>query len=213
MLDARQEAVIDNELRVRAALRELGLTPEILNGALGAGPAGAAMCTGITHPISGERPCGVRDCPIPARTVDTEGWRRDDADNLPTVVRADGALGIAVARGNCDTGKADGRPTTQYAKGPTTSQAIERNAYLPSTHPREIRSRRGRRCGCCCTTARPSSCAPSSRSRWRSKSRDTSRPGERDSFLLRSISTLPCFAWTKILWRRSGDQTTLNERR
>ena len=131
MLDAREETVIENELRVRAALRELGLTLEILNRALEEGLAGAALCT-ANHPPNfrgttmwAETVRSLREQLIP------EGWRRDDADNLPTVVRRDGALGIAVARGNSDTGKADGRPTTQYARGPTTSQAVERNTYLP----------------------------------------------------------------------------------
>ena len=131
MFDARRTAVIEKEWRVQATLRELGVTPEILKSALEAGLARAELCT-PNHPpnfpgttLWAEAVRSLRDQLVP------QGWHPNDAANFPTVVRDDGALGIAVARGNADTGRAEGRPTTRHARGPITHQAVERNAYLP----------------------------------------------------------------------------------
>ena len=131
MLDARQAVNFENELNVRAALRELGLTPEVLEEALKAGLGAAALCT-ANHPP------GFPGIAMWAETIASlgeqlilQGWRRDDRENYSTVVHNDGILGIAVASGTADTGRANGRPTTRHAKGPVTHQAVERNAYLP----------------------------------------------------------------------------------
>ena len=134
MLDARQAVVFENELKVRAALRELNLIPDVLEGALRAGLGAAALCT-ASHPP------GFPGIAMWAETIASlgeqlipEGWRRDDRENYSTVVHNDGTLGIAVASGTSDTGRVNRHPTTRHAKGPVTQLAVERNAYLPFEH-------------------------------------------------------------------------------
>lgn len=134
MLDARQAVVFENELKVRAALRELDLTPGVLENALRAGLNAAALCT-ANHPP------GFPGIAMWAETIASlgeqlipEGWHRDDRENYSTVVHNAAMLGIAVASGTPDTGRANRQPTTRHAKGPVTHQAVERNAYLPFDH-------------------------------------------------------------------------------
>ena len=132
--------VVTDESEVQAALQERGLTLAILCGALEAGAAAAALCTPHHPPIYrgltrwGEIVRSLRDQLGPA------GWYPDDANNFSTVVRDDGALAIAVASGNADTGKADGHPTTQHAKGPVMHQCIETNLCLPFDPPPQDQS-------------------------------------------------------------------------
>ena len=131
MLDARRVVVIENELRVEAALRELELTPEVLRIALEAGYAAAALCTPNHPPNFGGMTMWAETVRSLREQLILAGWHRDDTGNFSTVVNGDGALGIAVASGNVDTGQADRHPTTRYPKGAVTHQAVERNAYLP----------------------------------------------------------------------------------
>lgn len=139
MLDARLVVVIENDLRVEAALREIELTPEVFRIALEAGHSGAALCTPNHPPNFGGMTMWAETVRSLREQLIRAGWRRDDAGNFSTVVNKDGALGIAVASGNADTGQADGHPTTRYPKGPVTHQAVERNAYLPFAHlPKDL---------------------------------------------------------------------------
>ena len=73
MLDARQAVVFENELRVRAALRELHLTPALLENALRTGLGAAALCT-ANHPprFPGNRDVG-RDYRIVGGAADPGG--------------------------------------------------------------------------------------------------------------------------------------------
>lgn len=130
MPDVHLEVVTD-ESEVEGALQERGISLEILHAALEAGASASALCT-PNHPRIyrglarwGETVRSLRDQLAPA------GWEPEEADNFPTVVRGDGALAIAVASGNADTGKADGHPTTRHAKGPVMHQCVETNLYLP----------------------------------------------------------------------------------
>ena len=134
-MDARQAEVVENELKVRAALRELDLRPEVLEDTLKAGLGTAALCT-ANHPPSFS---GITMWAETTKTLREqlaqEGWRRDDRENFSTVIHKDGTLGIAVVSGTADTGRANGHPTTRYGRGPVTHQAVERNAaYLPFDH-------------------------------------------------------------------------------
>ena len=131
MLNARRVVAIEDGWRVRAALRDLELTPEILRSALEAGHAATALCTANHPPNFGGLAMWANSVCSLREQLATAGWYRDDTDNFSTVVREDGALGIAVASGNADTGRVDGRPATRHAKGPITHQAVERNAFLP----------------------------------------------------------------------------------
>ena len=141
-----------------------------------AGLGAAALCT-ANHPP------GFPGIAMWAETIASlgeqliaEGWRRDDRENYSTVVHNDGTLGIAVASGTPDTGRANRQPTTRHAKGPShTRQSRETRTY-PLTIFRRIRTPQ-HRSGCCCTTGQTRSFDPSCRSPWRSTSQDTSRLG------------------------------------
>ena len=139
MLDARRVIAVEDDWRVRAALRDLDLTPETLRGALEAGHAAAAACTPNHPPNFGGIAMWAETVRSLREQLAAEGWYRDDADNFSTVVRKDGALGIAVASGNADTGKVNGHPATRHSKGPITHQVVERNAFLPfKDMPKEL---------------------------------------------------------------------------
>lgn len=134
MIDARQAVAVENALTVRAALREIDLTPAVLQEALKAGLAAVALCT-ANHPP------GYRGIVMWAEAIASlgeqlapEGWHRDDRENYSTVLHNGGTLGIAVAAGTADTGRANGQPSTRHAKGPVTHQVVERNAFLPFDH-------------------------------------------------------------------------------
>jgi hypothetical protein len=131
----RSRALVINEpLEVATRLRALGLTLEILHGSLQAGLAAAALCT-ANHPSNfpglslwGEAVRWLREMLIPL------GWRRDDSFNLPTVVRGDDEMAIAVVRGDVATGNPKGNPSTQYARGTVMIRRVQSNGVLPYDH-------------------------------------------------------------------------------
>lgn len=135
MANSQRVVVVSKPLRVQAFLRdELGLTPEILRGGLEEGIAAAALCTRHHPPNFG----GLRLWAEAVRSLRDQlaplGWHRDDSFNYSTVVRDDGALGIAVARGDAGTGIDDRHPTTQHSKGAVTQRTVQHNAFLPYDH-------------------------------------------------------------------------------
>lgn len=131
-----KRAVVRAGILAEARLAELGPAGEVLRDSLRAGLAASAL-TDANHPPNyagtvfwAETVRALRDALIP------EGWRRDNSGGFATVVRPDGLLAIAVARGNESTGEPDPRisPTTQYARGPVTERAVSRNRVLPFEH-------------------------------------------------------------------------------
>lgn len=111
----------------RNRLEELGLTVDILHDAVGAGELARSNCTrndppGIPGILAwGRTVRALREFLVP------EGWIANDDGNFSTVVSPDGALAIAVATGNEDTGAHDAAPSTKYPKGPRTRAAVEQN--------------------------------------------------------------------------------------
>lgn len=131
MANRQSRIVISDPDKAERRLRELGLTTAILIAALQAGLAAAALCT-ANHPTNfggltlwAEATRWLRENLIP------EGWRRDDSYNLPTVVRGDNGMAIAIVRGDEATGNAKGKPTTQYPRGTIMIERVELNRVLP----------------------------------------------------------------------------------
>ena len=134
MASSSKASVITEPQRVAARLRELGVSQEILHGALHAGIAASALTT-LNHPpnfggtsLWAEAVRWLRETLIP------KGWRRDNSYNFPTVVNSSDTVAIAIARGDEGTGDPDAVPSTQYSRGSIMVRAIERNAFLPYEH-------------------------------------------------------------------------------
>ena len=127
--------VIFEPVRVTLRLGELGLTDGLLRESLNKGLAAHRKCHEY-HPTSypgivmwGESVRWLRD-----GLVRTGDWRCDDTFNLPTVMKIDGSMAIAVVRGDSNTGNPDLTPSTQYARGVSTQVRVEVNRVLPFDH-------------------------------------------------------------------------------
>jgi hypothetical protein len=122
--------VVSDPIDVYARLAELQLRSETLTAALTAGAAAAALCTANHPPIFGGLSFWADAVRALRDQLMAEGWTRDDSRNYSTVVRSDGMLAIAIARGDEWTGRADapyGHPSTEHPKGAATQLAVERN--------------------------------------------------------------------------------------
>lgn len=119
--------VIDSPQESAPRLSELGLERDDLVGALRLGLAAASSCTkhdpqnaaGFMQWSRTVR--GLRDTLVP------RGWRAVSSRNYPTVVSPDGAIAIAVAAGDHNTGIAGAIPSTRSPKGPATKDAVSLN--------------------------------------------------------------------------------------
>src|SRR4051794_13194032 len=102
-MSAQPRAISETD-DVARRLEELGLTAEVLLDALQAGAGAAALITTDYPPnyaglaFWGEAVRGLR---VGLRDP---GWRKDDSFNFSTVVRGDGAVAVAIARGDAATG-------------------------------------------------------------------------------------------------------------
>ena len=109
-------------------LAELGLTEDQLRESIFAGELHRRRCT-KNHPPSyaGIGAWAETVCRL-GEIKKEEGWSRRDPSNLSLVVSPDGAMAIAVATGDYQTGRADGpEPRTKYPKGSTVAEAVEEN--------------------------------------------------------------------------------------
>jgi hypothetical protein len=121
------------ELRLRA----LGLRGEHLRGALEDAVGSANLCS-EDHPLNfpgltlwGD---GVRSLRVRLRHAEElkqHSWRRDNSGGLPTVVRGDGGMAIALVRGDEGTGNPDVDPSTEHPRGAVTIGRVLRNGVLP----------------------------------------------------------------------------------
>jgi hypothetical protein len=133
---AKRITVVSEPTRVELRLRELGLSREYLLDSLSDGLASAALCS-VLHPTNfagltlwAEAIRSLRD-----RLITKEGWRSDNAYNLPTVVRSDHGMAIAVVRGGEGTGDPKAKNvSTQYPRGPVMMGRVEINGVLPYDH-------------------------------------------------------------------------------
>jgi hypothetical protein len=131
MTNPQTKIVVSDPDEAEIRLRAMGLTEAILHSALRSGIAGAALCT-LNHPTNfggltfwAEATRWLRETLIP------EGWRRDNSYGLPTVVRGDEGLAIAVVRGDKGTGNPKANPTTQHPRGTVVISRVEQNGILP----------------------------------------------------------------------------------
>jgi len=109
------------------ALKQLGLTPEILIEAIRRGEIARDRCTANDPPNApgfyawAETVRALRDILMPQR------WMRNDDANYSRVVNADKTIAIAVVTGDDGTGIRDASPKTKYPKGPATQAAVFSN--------------------------------------------------------------------------------------
>ncbi|MGO0603681.1 hypothetical protein [Brevibacterium linens] len=66
------------------------------------------------------------------RSLAAHGWRVQNPNNSPRIVRPDGGLAIAVVSGNHNTGNPNREPSNAHALGPTVDKSVLRN------HTREV---------------------------------------------------------------------------
>jgi len=108
-------------------LAGLGLEESLLIQSVQAGFSAWASCT-ENHPPSSP---GYYAWAETVRTLREQlaplGWSRLNEANLPLVVNQDGTIAISVSTGNENTGRTDGNPCTNSAKGPRTAGVIQVN--------------------------------------------------------------------------------------
>lgn len=124
-----QSVVVQFE-HVQSRLAELELTEGVLREALTLAHSFAVRCT-PNHPLIypglvmwAETIKALRDLLRP------EGWHSQDGGTYDRVIRADGAIGIAVASGNEAVGIPNMEPTNKSPKGRNTAAAVETNRQL-----------------------------------------------------------------------------------
>jgi len=112
-------------------LDELGTSEAILHAAAAYGSAYSAECTANDPPTArgfilwSKTVRGVRDGHADL------GWVRNQKDRCyPITIHPDGKWAIAVAGGDEDTGKEDGRPSTRSTKGRSTKEAVHMNQQV-----------------------------------------------------------------------------------
>ncbi len=134
------QELLTDPVDVHARLYELQVSEECLTGAISAGLAAKASCTG-NHPTNfhglamwAEIVRRLRDTLLP------QGWTSANSRGLPLVVRGDGLIAIAVASGDEGTGSLEDSviPSTRHPKGIATMEVVGRNQLLPFEHIPEL---------------------------------------------------------------------------
>lgn len=111
-------------------LAELGLSVEVVERVVRRADADASMCTAFDPPIMegltrwGRTNRYLREELVPA------GWLFDNPRNLPRTIHPTGEFAIVATTGDELTGLAELLPTTKYAKGYATAEAVEINGQL-----------------------------------------------------------------------------------
>ncbi len=111
-------------------LAELGLRVEQIERVVRRADADASMCTAFDPPIMegltrwGRTNRYLREELVPA------GWLFDNPRNLPRTIHPSGDFAIVATTGDDLTGLAELLPTTKYAKGYATAEAVGINGQL-----------------------------------------------------------------------------------
>lgn len=132
---AQKNIVISNPDLVEIRLRQLGLGGrQVPIDSLSTGLAARALCS-QNHPRNWPGLVFWAETTRALRGLLKEhGWRKDDSDGLPTVVRGDDAMAVAVVRGDDGTGLENAVPSSQYPRGTATIERVAKNVYLPYEH-------------------------------------------------------------------------------
>jgi len=115
-------------------LAELGLNVEMIERAVRRADAEASMCTAFDPPImEGLLRWGKTNRYLREELAGA-GWRFDNPRNLPRTIHPSGEFAIVATTGDDLTGLAglteEVLPTTKYAKGYATAEAVARNGQL-----------------------------------------------------------------------------------
>ena len=134
------QTLLTDPVDIHARLYELELSEEDLIGAISAGLAAKASCTGNHPPIFHGLTMWAEIVRRLRDTLGPHGWTSVDCKGLPLVVRGDGLVAIAVASGDEGTGSVEDSvvPSTRHPKGTATLEVIERNQLLPFDHIPEV---------------------------------------------------------------------------
>ena len=123
--------VVEDPFEVEARLRKLGVSAEELREPVRLGLSARASCTENDPPMFP----GLLQFAVIVRTIRElkarDGWTRNDYKNFSTVVRPDGQVAIAIARGDDGTGNREAAVSTKYPKGVATLEAVQQNLSLP----------------------------------------------------------------------------------
>lgn len=123
------EDIVTDRARVTTALADLGLTDQILTGAVAAGITEASRTTlndpktafGYIFWQSAVR--FIRE----SLTSDGNDWERRDRRGFPTILNPRREIAIGVSSGDASVGLPDKEPRTRNSKGPEIEAIIMRN--------------------------------------------------------------------------------------
>ena len=126
-----KQTVISDPIDVRTRLAELGLTVEVLTESILAGELASNSCTPNDPPSVPGFMFWARIVRALRENTVTDGFVRSDERNFSIVISPDRSYSIAVSTGDEATGDPSSpSPSTKYAKGPLTVEAVERNGQL-----------------------------------------------------------------------------------
>lgn len=113
-------------------LHELGLSHELIEGAVLRGFVARQSCTPLDPPSYpgivqwGRTHRGMRELAVP------QEWTADDSRNYSCIVSPDRSTAVTVATGNENTGVhgASEEPRTKYRRGPQTAARVDTNVHI-----------------------------------------------------------------------------------
>jgi hypothetical protein len=111
-------------------LAELGLSVEMVERVVRRADAEASICTLLDPPIMEGLTRWGRTNRFLREELIQVGWTFDNPCNLPRTIHPGGEFAIVATTGDELTGLLDLLPTTKYAKGYATVQAVETNGQL-----------------------------------------------------------------------------------
>jgi len=111
-------------------LAELDLGVDLIERAVRRADAEARMCTPLDPPIMEGLTRWGRTTRFLREELVLDGWEIDNPRNLARTIHPDREFAVVATSGDAATGRADRSPTTRYAKGYATAQAVAVNGQL-----------------------------------------------------------------------------------
>lgn len=115
-----------NEITINS-LFELGLTEEICTTAIIRGEIGREGCVALDSPMRPGSEAYFETVRALRMQLLRAGWKKDDRNNISSVVSPCGGHAVIVSGGNASTGIADRSPRTKRRKGEATIFAFKSN--------------------------------------------------------------------------------------